>query len=294
MRLSKQIIEKEWPLAKVQIVKISPGKDKRVTVRAKSDQGEFIFKIAARHKLEKVLKRDVAVLQFLENRGFRAAPKILKTRSCHLYQKIGGNLVYAMEHINGVVPKSSPKVWYKLGKVVASLHRIHPPAILKSAFTVVSQRTKMLALARKFKMERNYAETFRKLPNFINLPQAMVHTDVALNNAIQKPNGPLVLVDWDDAGKGPLVLDIGFVLTSFLTAKLKFERIKANAFFRGYSSIRKIQKYEKIYAVDAGLLFGLSYSIHDKRGIDHGYWRWTQYVARHRDMFEKVLGSLKR
>ena len=293
MKLSRQIIETEWPVTGVQFVKTTPGKDKRITVYVKSNKGECIFKIAHRKKTEKILKKDTTVLRFLQKKKFKASPGILETRNGHLYKRINDRLVYAMEYIHGITPKSSPKVWHELGKVVASLHLIKPPQSLRSAFTVASQRAKMLKLAGRFKVESRYIDIVKKLPNLAMLPQSMIHTDVAVNNVIQKPDGSLVLVDWDDAGKGPSVLDIGFVLTSFLTSKLKFESAKAIAFFTGYRSVRKMPEVEKRFAVDAGLLFGLSYSIHERRGFDPGYWRWTQYVAAHRDIFEKVLKSTK-
>lgn len=292
MIISRQIIEREWPLTHVRIVKTILGKDERTIVLATSTEGDYVFKIAHHDKPEAILKKDVTVLHFLQKKNFTASPTILKTHSGHLYTRVSSCLVYALKYIEGVTPAPSPRTWQKFGKTLASLHLIEPSQKFKSNFTVKSQRVKMLKLARSFGTEPRYAEMWKKLPNFRNLPQSMIHTDAALNNAIERADGSLVLLDWDDAGRGPCVLDIGFVLTSFLTSGLRFQQTNATAFLKGYSLVRRIRKQEKRYAVDAGLFFGLSYSIHKQKGADAGYWRWTQYIADHRNIFENVLRTI--
>ena len=257
-----------------------------------SKEGKFVFKIAGPDKKESTLKRDVAMLRFLEKNKFSAAPKILATKSWQPYRRVSGRFVYAMKHA-GSPPRSSLKNWHELGKALASLHLIRSSTIPKSSFTVAAQRAKMLKRAKSFKMEAGHAEIWRSLRSFDKLPQSIIHTDPGIHNTVQRKNGSLVLVDWEDAGRGPSVLDIGYVLTSFLTSKFKFEDRKTIAFLKGYTSKRKISGDEKFRVIDAGLVFGLSYSIDEKRGVDPGYWEWTQYIAGHRYIFERVLNTVK-
>lgn len=47
-----------------------------------------------------------------------------------------------------------------------------------------------------------------------DLPPCLIHDDCNLGNAVVTPTGEIVLVDWEGAGLGPAVVDLGFLLSS--------------------------------------------------------------------------------
>ena len=43
---------------------------------------------------------------------------------------------------------------------------------------------------------------------------AIIHNDCHLDNALQTPAGEVVLIDWEGGGRGPAIVDLGFLLIS--------------------------------------------------------------------------------
>jgi Ser/Thr protein kinase RdoA (MazF antagonist) len=54
--------------------------------------------------------------------------------------------------------------------------------------------------------------TMRSTPSFTDLPACLVHNDCHPGNAVYQENGEVVLIDWDGAGLGASVIDLGFLL----------------------------------------------------------------------------------
>lgn len=54
----------------------------------------------------------------------------------------------------------------------------------------------------------------RDVDRLEDLPSCLIHNDCNLGNAVLTPEGEVVLVDWEGAGLGPAVVDLGFLLSS--------------------------------------------------------------------------------
>jgi thiamine kinase-like enzyme len=87
-----------------------------------------------------------------------------------------------------------------------------------------------------------------------NLPATILHTDCWANNAIRTPVGQMVLIDWDGAGLGPAILDLGYLLVACHAFLPEWPQISPSveriaAVMAGYQKERTItaMEYELLY-----------------------------------------------
>ena len=127
-----------------------------------------------------------------------------------------------------------------------------------------------------------------ELPDFRGVSQSVIHTDLSLPNAIRRPDGLMALIDWDDAGLGPTILDLGFPLLCYFVCveDLNFERGRARAFFGTYFSRRSLPEWEKDLIFDAGLFYLLIYCTF---GDTERKWLRLRYALKNRALIESVV-----
>lgn len=252
-------LEKHWPLTKISIDKLLQKKDKRVVYKISADEGEFVVKIANPYKTKNSIESDTSILDFLKNEKFSHSPQLLKTSNNRLYHKIEDSFVYIMEYIKGVPPKGTVEDWRQLGKITAKLHN----TVGYSYQSLFNAHLKIEGLKKSqvntsFKNE--YLKVLNSLPNFNELSQSLVHTDIGPHNAIKSLNGSITLIDWDDAGTSTSILDLGFpLICQFISNDLVFARRKAKAFYNAYFSKRGLIEAEKTLIFDAAIFFALMY-----------------------------------
>ena len=92
-----------------------------------------------------------------------------------------------------------------------------------------------------------------KFKNFWDedLPRGIVHGDLHGDNCIVE-NGELVAVlDWEECGVFPLVLDLGRTINTLLRTDSTFDDVKFLKFIQSYESIRPLSTLEKETLQDA-------------------------------------------
>lgn len=97
------------------------------------------------------------------------------------------------------------------------------------------------------------------------LPIVIIHNDAHPGNAIVAPDGEVVLIDWEGAGFGPAILDLGFLLSSAEIAPpwappLPPDPARLRAIIAGYRQHRQLNGAELARLPDAirfrALVFG--------------------------------------
>jgi thiamine kinase-like enzyme len=99
-------------------------------------------------------------------------------------------------------------------------------------------------------------ETLSRIEQWADVPMAVTHTDCWANNAIRTPGGQMVLIDWDGAGLGPAILDVGYLLVAchaFLPEwpQIIPSRERIAAVLNGYTQQRAITSAERVVLVDS-------------------------------------------
>ena len=72
----------------------------------------------------------------------------------------------------------------------------------------------------------------RRLPS---QPTGVIHGQPTLANVVQRDDGTVTMLDWDESGTGPAVLDLGYPLVChFLTNDFRIRTDEARSFYSGY------------------------------------------------------------
>lgn len=230
-----------------------------------------LFKDRDREKLDS----DIAVLKYLEANDFPASriKSTIKGEDIFSYNEQFGIVT---SYIDGKHPELNAETIEKIGVLMAQLHSLPISSeIPNSIWNVIDGRNSINQNIQNLSGEKidhwdeiipQLKQAFDGLPDLINLPKVLIHTDIGPNNSIESPDGKLSLIDWDDGGLGQSVIDIGNVLSQVLISfKDKkslepiFDQELARAFFKGYQSVRQLSEEEK-QSIIVGMEFAaLSY-----------------------------------
>ncbi len=283
---SETVFENFWPLTNVKIGKILQKSGERIVCEISANEGIFVFKVADPSKTEEKIKLDTFVFDFLKAKSFQNIPTLLKTKEGENYQNLDGKFVYVMERIDGNAPERTPKNWARLGEIAAKLHDISDYPY-KTLFTVELEMPKFTETATKLSFAEEYMTLVESLPNFSGLSTSLIHTDIGPHNAVQRKDAVIVLTDWDDAGVGITILDLGFpLICHFVTHELEFEKEKASAFYNAYFAKRDLSDKEKTLIFDAGLFFALMYIPY---GDIEKHWQRIKFAVENKELILSVL-----
>lgn len=273
----KEIIQGNWPI-KVESIDILKKSGERIVYKITSDKSSFIFKVADHSKNKDDVINDTSIFQFLKENDF-PAPRIIKASTQENFVKVEGKYIYALTFLDGKTPEATVDNYRKLGELTAKLHNIKGYK-RRTKFTVESEKSNFAENGKNF--GKKYSDLVNSLPSFAGYPECLIHSDIGLHNTVQLKNGDIVLVDWDDAGIGARVLDIGFpLLNAFVTEDLKYRTKEARAYYGAYFSGITLAKIEIEHIWDAGLFFALMYFPVNNGQAD---WRKTDFALKNKDL----------
>jgi Ser/Thr protein kinase RdoA (MazF antagonist) len=285
MQLSKQLVEKNWPLTDVSVGQVLQEFGERVVTVITAKEGRFVTKVSDQWRSEDVSAEHASIFDFLKQKNFEHVPRILKTKTGRNYQNVHGHPVYILEFIDGREPPRTKANCRRLGEIAGSLHTIrgYPYSYL---FSVADVMPELYEIASTLPFGQEYEQIVRTLPDFEALPDSLIHGEI-LGNCVERPDGGIVIIDWDEAGIGTRVLDLGHPLVqAFLSEDLEFEEENARAFYEGYFSRNSLDDREIDHVFDAGLFYALRYIIYgntDKR------WKRVQFAVENRELLESII-----
>jgi Ser/Thr protein kinase RdoA (MazF antagonist) len=230
------------------------------------------------------LAERAATLLWLARAGY-PAPRVIRTYQGELvgryavrtYQgelvgRYAGWSVLLLTFIEGTVASGSAADFYAIGDALGHLHQVDvqgaaaatppvPYARWQPPSTISTLLAGLVAIVDQIPSELQglYAfclATLQRVEQWPVLPMAILHTDGWAQNAIRTPDGATVLIDWDGAGLGPAVLDLGYALVvchAFLPEwphiVPSIERI--SALLDGYCAQRTLTQPERAVLSDA-------------------------------------------
>jgi Ser/Thr protein kinase RdoA (MazF antagonist) len=204
-----------------------------------------------------------AVLDYLHQRAF-SAPQVKRTRDGGLLASYAGWTALLISFLEGEVADFTPASLELLGNHVGSLHalshnvlaeadqvwlpesRLRPtqPAsqavatlvqVLPHVPTVLSQFCEDAILA---------LQRVQQAQHMGILPETLLHGDCWPRNAVRTAERGIALIDWDCAGIGPAILDVGYLLLACHLGKPQLPDMQADeqciaAVVHGYCQQRK-------------------------------------------------------
>ena len=278
MEISKELIESNWPLTEV-VIEAMPKQGKGGIVGiVVAKEGKFTYKIAGSWKTAKNLDRDLSAYEFLNEKQFPYISELLNTKDNKRFIQIDGKLIYLIKFIEGNHPKSDVSTYAELGKITATLHNIKDfpfESDYRPAFAIPDA----IKNADKFSFKDEYIEVLKSIRSFDGLTMVPIHTEITPGNVIQKSDGTIMVIDWDEVGIGPAVLDLGVGLVCHLiTNDFKIREDEAKAYFKAYFDLRQMSKEERGYIFDAGI-----------------YWAtlWVQWFDDHEARWNVIKWAIK-
>lgn len=221
-------------------------------------KGKFVLKIALVN-----VSSISYVLGLLCYIKMRTAPRPIFTIKKELYIPYGNYRAFIYRMIEGDVPKYvSKKMLRELGTFLSIYH------LRSSNFKFLSNREEILGLsctsvntAIKHAGILN-AKKYRETVSYINdviwkyslpdkLPRGPIHVDVKPDNSLfcgEKLKG---VIDFDNSYNGPLILDLGVMMSWYGVSKGEVDMNKIRELYRSYSKKRKLTNLEKNCVFDA-------------------------------------------
>lgn len=201
----------------------------------------------------------------------------------------------------------APPTFSLLGAIVGRLHALKP------SLTYVPPRASMLpanelAFARQqldavaSRVTHPYITQYDLLEKALlsidrgmRLPTTLIHNDCHPANALVTAPGHVILLDWEGAGMGPAILDVGFLLVN-CDGKAPWEPLSTGSFhpneellqavLEGYCQYHQLTTDELDYLPDAirfrSLVFGagsFASAIAQQKSAEFSQWWWKRYCA---------------
>ncbi len=173
----------------------------------------------ANRSQEKVLA-DSGALLFLNQAEFPAPKLRLTSQGERIFQWQPGCWGYAQEYIEGENPFMDLPTLSETGWLLGNLHRlVSTPAEYPVQVGWLEELPVSIHRAGRAatdpvwgKIAYEVAENLQNLPDLSSLPLGLIHTDIHEGNLLRSREGPLYLLDWEDAGLGEAIFDLALVL----------------------------------------------------------------------------------
>ncbi|GIM27691.1 hypothetical protein CPJCM30710_03570 [Clostridium polyendosporum] len=286
-------VYKIWGFKKVELIKaIRSGISKKIYL-IETNEGKFILMGFGPTYSEESFLRYISVLEYLENKPVKLAPKILMDKEGNSYAKIDNKFICIMEYIDGRTLGEELEDEYRLGETIALLHSFDDFQIesdIRINDTIEEAYKKFYECPYKSKLYK----IIDVLPNFYDYRQGFIHTDIAPHNAIINKNNKVILIDFDGAGKGSIYIDAGFpLITQFVRfhgpGDLRFNYENAKAFYSGYSSITKLETKDKQLIYAGAVFWQLAHMPSYQPGTENNMLDILKFAIANRDELISVL-----
>lgn len=172
--------------------------------------------------------RSAATLLYLEDQGYRAS-RVIPTCAGQLTCTYQGWAALLLTFVPGTMIAYTPACLQALGEVLGGLHTLEvaatdsspplPDGRFRPGCTISGLLSDLQFMSPTVpagfrSLYSSVVEIVQTVDTLTDLPQAVVHCDCWPTNAIQTPGDQIVLVDWDNAGVGPALLDLGYLLAA--------------------------------------------------------------------------------
>lgn len=197
----------------------------------------WILKISNDKTLEQ-LKSELEILAFLNDENFQLAPLPLKCNEKYYFQS-GQNFGVLYPFTIGEIPQISKSLLEQMGKVLQKLHTIETSGTsLRSYSSIGHTERSVLDFIDSKACPDDFKKTFKASGLHLPLPTeklCLVHGDFYYDNALVGDDGRILkMLDFEQAGIGNPLLDIGIALSGSCFQNDKFQSELVESFCVGY------------------------------------------------------------
>jgi Ser/Thr protein kinase RdoA (MazF antagonist) len=290
----------------------------RVTLTAARHGLNTVFLVQREHgpawvvRAGRNLPRFAQTILFLEKRVY-PAPRLVRTADGSDLATDGDRAVLVMTLIEGAAPPLTAKAMERVGEALGRLHTISPlppgakPCGMLPRGEIAAGRSWLEAV--RDVVPRAHRAHFdalwsacETLDSCEDLPKVFLHGDAHYNNTILTPSGEVVYVDYDSAGPGSAVIDLGFLLVNadggpIVAPPKPSDPARVEATICGYCRHRTPSDAELSHLADAIRFRPLVLACADfKRALKHGRApeRWPLERVRAADeLAERAIAAIR-
>jgi len=238
-----------------------------------------------------------AVLNFLEHNNY-PSPRIVKTTEGEYIATDSSRRTILITYIEGKEADCSQPSLHAIGCSLGHLHSIklsvdndvflsdslHSPSqqIQKSINELSRISNKVLNDTKQ--AYDDFMSSLNQLDALENTPKTIIHTDPCTENAVISKTGEAIFIDWDDAGIGHTLIDLGYLLCTSesdqeFTPNLRPtpDRIKVIIDgYRQYRSLTTIEQETLVHGIRfSATLYGANHLVKFIEGsVNELEWKW--------------------
>ncbi len=218
------------------------------------------------------LREEQKVLQLIKEYQYPFSLKPFITTKDESVYEHGPYYGVLFPFIEGIPPGPSDYTCHEVGRALATLHALNIPS---SALHKIRRHEKVgfgakeiFEYCKKPKCPQDFKEAFAeffpdRLQAFLDSPfdTGIIHGDLYYDNTLFDQNKLSVVLDFEQAGIGEYILDIGISISGTCLEKGRIIMPLVKSFLEGYESKRTLPAIEKKYINDAIILGLLSISL---------------------------------
>ena len=226
-------------------------KDSKVLLKISDDKGESD------------LLAEINLLKFLKSNNYPYSLYPLKQANGEVIYKYKHKVGVIFEFIEGSIPVPNEQTCLRIGKGLGALHKLKAANTLRSYESVGFGPEKILKYLEQKSCPKDFKASFQKifpdnLKKFLStsFEEGFIHGDLYYDNTLFKGDDLKAVLDFEQAGFGPFILDLGISISGTCLSNGKIGQKLMKSYISGYESIRKLSQEEKTFLNEA-ILIGL-------------------------------------
>ena len=213
------------------------------------------------------LSEEQSILLYLNQRGYPYSLKPFALTTGELVYNYGPYFGVLYPFVEGIPPGPSDFTCKEVGSALARLHSLNHDEIeikkLRRHESVGFGAQEIYDYTQSIVCPEDYREAFNfffpdQLKGFLTSPfsKGIIHGDLYYDNTLFDNNHLSTVLDFEQAGIGEYILDLGISLSGTCLEKGRIITPLVNSYLQGYEAIRPLSTDEKKY-LDQAIVLGL-------------------------------------
>ncbi len=235
----------------------------------KTNEGYYVLTISDNKSFEET-QMLTDVLSYLKDNQFRTSQVVPNNEGTYV-TRFNNKPVILKPFISGTVSANfTNDVLVKLGRELATLHRIPAPDYLpksfpygEHAFKSIDERYSSHPFIKWLEEKHEYIKK-SLLPD---LPKSLIHGDLFYSNVVINENQEPVIIDYEEACYYYRIFDLGMAAVGLCCENGQINLAKTRAFIQGYRQVNDLSTMEREH-IKAFMVYG---------AVATAFWRFRQF-----------------
>lgn len=203
------------------------------------------------------------ILNYLNSNNFKYSLKPFTTNSGKYVYQHDNLFGVIYPYVDGIPPGPSDQTCSLIGEGIAELHNIPKCAEIRAHSVVGFSAQGILNYTKTDQCPQDFKDIFNhifpdQLQKYLAAPleHGIIHGDLYYDNTLFNNNKLEVILDFEQAGVGEKLLDIGICISGTCLEKGRIIQPLIDSFIAGYEKYRKLPPHEVEY-LEAAIILGL-------------------------------------